>query len=259
MSADHRDPVPVPLTRRRLLTVGTVLPIVTVTGATATNAAVIRHEMPWQEGEAAAPLAATAPPATAGYTFFTPAEAAFIEAAVARLIPADALGPGALEAGVPTFIDRQLAGEYGLGTRWYMQGPWAEGEKTQGYQTRHTPATLYRAALRDIDAAVAQQGQAATFAKLPAAAQDDWLHRLEDGKVTLPSADAKTFFKLLLQNTQEGFWADPIYGGNRDMVGWKLIGFSGARYDQRPFVLKHGERYPLPPVGLMGRPEWNQG
>jgi gluconate 2-dehydrogenase gamma chain len=61
---------------------------------------------------------------------------------------------------------------------------------------------------------------------------------------------------LLLQNTQEGFFADPIYGGNRDMAGWKLVGFPGARYDYRDWVERHNEVYPLPPVSIMGRADW---
>ena len=80
---------------------------------------------------------------------------------------------------------------------------------------------------------------------------------LEKGEVRLESVNAKTFFDMLLQNTIEGFWSDPIYGGNRDMVGWKLIGFPGARYDYRDYVSKHGEVFPLPPVGIRGRPDWN--
>lgn len=240
---------PLRLTRRQLIAAAAATPL-------AGSAAVIQREMPWQEGAAARPLSATAAPVAGSYVFFNAAEAAFVEAAVARLIPADDLGPGALETDVPTFIDRQLADAYGRGERWYMQGPWGEGEATQGYQTRLTPAALYRAAIREIDQAVGQQTRAAGFAKLAGADQDAWLHRMEQGQLQLPTADAKTFFQLLLQNTQEGFWADPIYGGNRDMAGWKLIGFPGARYDHSPFVSKHGERYPLPPVGLKGRVEW---
>ena len=71
--------------------------------------------------------------------------------------------------------------------------------------------------------------------------------------------DAKAFFALLWQNTLEGFWSDPQYGGNLDMAGWKLIGFPGARYDQSAFVSEHGARYPLPPVALRGRVEWDRG
>jgi len=241
------------LRRRQLLGAGVALPL-----SAAAGAAVIQREMPWQEGTASVPAAANAKAASQPDAFLTAAEAEFVAAAVARLIPADDLGPGALEAGAVVFIDRQLAGEYGRASRWYMQGPWAKGEKTQGYQSRYTPAGLYRAAIREIDQAVAKEKRATTFAKLAAADQDRWLKDLEDGKPELPTADAKAFFKMLLQNTQEGFWSDPIYGGNRDMVGWKLIGFPGARYDHSDFVGRHGERYPLPPVGLKGRPEWGK-
>ena len=82
------------------------------------------------------------------------------------------------------------------------------------------------------------------------------MHRLESGDLKLATADTKAFFKLLWQNTLEGFWSDPIYGGNRDMAGWKLIGFPGARYDYTDYVSHHGEPFPLPPVGIKGRVEW---
>ncbi|HSC20558.1 gluconate 2-dehydrogenase subunit 3 family protein [Phenylobacterium sp.] len=233
------------LSRRGLLAAAAGLPVAP---------AAIRGGEPWREGAADAPTAASG----RGYSFFTAPEAAFIEAAVARLIPKDELGPGALEVGVVTFIDRQLAGEFGRGARWYMQGPWGAGEKTQGYQTRLTPAGVYRAAIGAIDAAVAHEGKAGSFARLALADQDDLLHRLEKGQLQLAGVDGVTFFDMLLQNTLEGFWSDPIYGGNRDMAGWKLIGFPGARYDQTPFVGQHGKPYPLPPVGLKGRPAWNR-
>ncbi|HSV02881.1 MAG TPA: gluconate 2-dehydrogenase subunit 3 family protein [Phenylobacterium sp.] len=233
------------LSRRRVIAAAAGIPLAP---------AAIRGETPWREGAADAPR----PASGGGYVFFTGAEAAFIEAVVARLIPKDELGPGALEAGVAIFIDRQLAGEFGRAERWYMQGPWGAGTSTQGYQTRLTPAAVYRAAIRAIDAAVGHEGKAASFARLAVADQDAFLHRLEKGQVQLSRVDGVTFFDMLLQNTMEGFWSDPIYGGNRDMVGWKLIGFPGARYDQTPFVSQHGKPYPLPPVGLKGRPAWNR-
>ncbi|HEY9026072.1 MAG TPA: gluconate 2-dehydrogenase subunit 3 family protein, partial [Burkholderiaceae bacterium] len=224
--------------------------------ATAAAAAALGgRDVPFTEGRANAPAGVDN---LSGWTWFTEAEAAFVGAAVGRLIPADDLGPGAVEAGVPTFIDRQLAGPYGRGERWYMQGPWGPGTSTQGWQTRLTPAGMYRAAIKSIDAAVAHEGKAATFAKLAAADQDAFLMKLESGEAKLEGVDAKEFFKQLLQNTLEGFWSDPIYGGNRDLVGWKLIGFPGARYDHSEFVARHGEKYPLPPVGLAGRVEWTR-
>jgi gluconate 2-dehydrogenase gamma chain len=238
------------VSRRRLLTAGAAITAVPVAAAAA---ALGGADVPFKEGQANAPAAIDDLP---GWTWFTDAEAAFITAATARLIPADDLGPGAVEAGVPAFLDRQLAGPYGRGERWYMQGPWSPGLPTQGYQTRLTPAGMYRAAIKAIDAAVVRESRAGSFAKLAAADQDTFLQRLDEGDVGLDGADGKAFFAQLLQNTLEGFWSDPIYGGNRDMVGWKLIGFPGARYDNTEFVAKHGEKYPLPPVGIKGRVEW---
>ena len=79
---------------------------------------------------------------------------------------------------------------------------------------------------------------------------------MQSGTVKLENVSGRGFFELLLQNTQEGFFADPVYGGNRDMAGWKMIGFPGTRYDYRDWVERHNEKYPLPPVGITGRTEW---
>ncbi len=237
------------LSRRSLFGVAAaVLPL------SSAEAVDIKGDMPWREGEAARPLP---PDPRQTYLWFDAKEAAFIEAATARLIPKDDLGGGALEANVPAFIDRQLAGEYGHGTRWYMQGPWAEPLKTQGYQTRFTPAQLYRAAIHAIDAAVSREHAGVAFANLRPDDQDTLLQRLESGEAKLDGVESKTFFALLLQNTMEGFFCDPIHGGNKDMIGWRLIGFPGARYDQTAYVTQHGKPYPLPPVGLTGRPGWS--
>jgi len=196
---------------------------------------------------------ADAPQPSAPRVYLNEAEFAFVEAAVARLIPNDALGPGAKEAGVAEFIDHQLAGPYGRAETWYMQGPWKKGSDTQGYQLKLTPAALYRSAIADIDAHVHETSQGKAFVDLDAASQDALLHELEDGKVELAHAPAKTFFKILLQNTTEGFLADPMYHGNRDFIGWKLIGFPGPRYNYVAEIEQHGKRYGQPTVGLLGR------
>ena len=190
------------------------------------------------------------------YLFFTRDEAAFIEAATERLIPRDDLGPGAKDCGVPLFIDHQLAGAFGRAQGWYMHGPWKKGDTTQGFQSRHAPSDLYRAAIRAIDAHAAKQAGGKPFAALSAEDQDALLQKLEDGKIELDGADAKTFFQMLLMNTKEGMFSDPIYGGNRNMAGWKMIGFPGARYNYRDWVGKHGQHYTEPPVGITGRPAW---
>src|SRR5580698_11628736 len=125
----------------------------------------IRGAVPWKEGTADAPPGASG----TGYVFFTTAEAAFIEAAVGRLIPNDPVGPGGVEANVPFFLDRQLAGPFGRGEHYYLGGPWPKGTPEQGYQSRYNPAQLYRAAIAAIDAYVVANLGVPTFAKLAAA------------------------------------------------------------------------------------------
>lgn len=195
----------------------------------------------------------TAPAATTAPLYLTQPEIAFVDAAVERLIPADTLGPGAKEAGVTTFIDRQLAGGYGRAETWYMQGPWTAGTKEQGYQLKLTPAQLYRTAIREIDDYCRRTYGNKPLAELDAATRDKVLHGLEQGEIKLADAPAKDFFEMLLQNTVEGFLADPMYGGNRDFAGWKLIGFPGPRYNYVEEIEQYGKRYAMATVGILGR------
>jgi len=211
--------------------------------------------VPWQEGTADAPPGATG----TDFVFFTADERAFIEAVVARVIPNDSVGPGALEANVPFFIDRQLAGAFGQGQHYYLGGPWPKGTPEQGYQSRFSPAELYRAAIPAIERYVAATFSGAAFGQLATADQDKVLKGLESGSVNLDGGvDSKTFFAMLLQNTKEGYFSDPIYGGNKDMAAWKMIGFPGAHYDYKEWVSRHGEPVPYPPVGFKGRPGWTE-
>jgi len=242
------------VTRRLALAWGTAFSAFTAMLPSRSLAETIRRRLPFAAGATDRPDRIDERP---GYVFFTPAEAAFIEAAVARLIPNDATGPGAVEAGVPRFIDRQLAGPYGAGDHFYLQPPFLKGDATQGWQMQ-APAKVYRAAIAAIDRWTGTTHGVA-FAALDPAAQDKALKALEAGDGTLSGGpDAKAFFALLLQNTIEGYFADPIYGGNRDMAAWRMIGFPGARYNLRDYVLRYGEPYPLPPVSLTGRPEWRR-
>jgi gluconate 2-dehydrogenase gamma chain len=214
-----------------------------------------RGSVPWQEGTADAPPEASG----SGYVFFTAEEAAFIETAVARLIPNDEVGPGAVEANVPFFLDRQLAGPFGRGDHYFLGGPWPKGTPEQGYQSRYSPAQFYRAAMVAIDAYARANLGAASFAKLAVADQDKALKALESGTIALEGGvDSKSFFAMLLQNTKEGYFSDPIYGGNKDMAAWKMIGFPGAHYDYKEWVTRHGERVPYPTVGFKGRPGWRK-
>ncbi|MDQ3396468.1 MAG: gluconate 2-dehydrogenase subunit 3 family protein [Deinococcota bacterium] len=186
-------------------------------------------------------------------TFFNPHEAAFIESAVARFIPADDLGPGALEAGVPYFIDQQLQGSFGLGAKWYLQGPWDEGTQEQGYQLPLSPQALYRIGIPAVEMHC-EEAYGAVFTELSEAQQDEVLSALEDSAVELDNVPGRlldTFFEMLRENTVEGFFADPAYGGNRDKAGWHLVGYPGVAAAYRGVIEDYYDRpYQVQPVGI---------
>jgi gluconate 2-dehydrogenase gamma chain len=193
------------------------------------------------------------------YTFFTDAESAFIEAAVARLIPADDLGPGALQADVSYFIDQQLAGDYGAGARFYAQGPFGATTGLQGYQLPLAPRELYRAGIAAADQyCVEKYGK--RFADLAGAKQDEMLKGLSEmaGDKDLKEVPGATFFGHLLGDTKDGFFSDPAYGGNKDMIGWKLIGFPGvpAVYAS---AIGENKPYSVQPVDMQGARQASAG
>jgi gluconate 2-dehydrogenase gamma chain len=188
---------------------------------------------------------AAAAPATT-YVFFNSEEAAFIEAAVARLIPADDQSPGALEGGASNYMDRQLAGAWGAGERLYRSGPWQPGTPSQGYQLPYTPGELFHTAL----AAISKELVDTPFAAMRPADQDSYLKRLEAGGHDLGGVPSEVFFAQLWECTLEGFFSDPVYGGNQNMIGWKLIGFPGAYASYYDLVDKHGIKFEREPTSL---------
>jgi gluconate 2-dehydrogenase gamma chain len=193
--------------------------------------------------------AATTPSAAPAYTFLNPQEARFVEAAVARLIPLDERGPGAIEAGVPNFIDKQLGGAWGAGERLYRAGPWKEGTPSQGYQLPFTPSELFRNALRAVDADLRTNRKKA-FDELTPAEQDAYLTGLQNGGQDLNGVPSKVFFESLLAMTIEGYFSDPVYGGNHDMASWRMIGFPGAYAGYYHLVDQHGVLFDREPMSL---------
>jgi gluconate 2-dehydrogenase gamma chain len=180
----------------------------------------------------------------------TQPEVKFLDAAVDCLIPADESGAGAREAGVTVFVDRQLATGWGSHGRHYRQGPWHEGTPQQGYQMPLTPREIYREGIREIDDHC-QQRFDAPFCFVERPRQEEILRQLEAGSIHLDSVPAEVFFELLWANTQEGFFSDPMYGGNRDKIGWKLIGFPGipaAAYTGH--LQRHNVPYRVHPVSI---------
>ena len=193
-------------------------------------------------------------PHAAEWMFFTPAEAETIEAVADRFIPPDETTAGGKDAGCAVFVDRQLAGPYGSRRELYVSPPFLKGQKNQGPQGQDGPAAIYRKALAARDA-YARRHKGGIFAKLSPNNQDEILKPLERGDVKLEGVDGQSFFETLLKAIREGFFADPIYGGNRDMCAWKMIGFPGARNDYRDCIGRHNQQFPLGPVSIMGAPD----
>jgi len=184
------------------------------------------------------------------YGYLTQPEVRFLDAAVERLIPTDDLGPGAKDAGVTCFIDRQLCSSWGSHGRMYRSGPWLEGTPEQGFQSRLTPQEIYRIGIQEINADCRGKYER-PFDQLQPERRDEVLKALEKGEVELPSLSSKLFFDLLWRNTEEGFFADPLYGGNRGKAGWKLVGFPGVPSGAYKEHLGNPELYRAEPVSIL--------
>lgn len=213
--------------------------------------AIIQGRLPWLPERTAPPQ----PINPVGWLYFTDEEATAVEALVDRLIPPDPETPGGKDAGCAVFIDRQLAGPYGHFEGLYTSGPFHDGTEQQGPQSPVNPAQHYRQALAALDKHCRNAYGGLAFTALSNEKKDAVIAGLEDGKVDLGDKPG-SFFKQLLKDTQQGFFADPLYGGNKDMAAWKMIGFPGARYDYRDWVERHNQRFPLPPVGIADHPNW---
>jgi gluconate 2-dehydrogenase gamma chain len=237
--------------RRRELLAGTALLLFS---ATTVRAATISGQMPWM------PNAGNPPPRIkmGPWEFFTGEEGRAMEALADRIIPPDPETPGGKDSGCAVFVDRQLAGPYGKQEGLYVRPPFQAGTKSQGHQSEKGPAQEYREGLAALDRACRARHDGKPFADLPDDVKDAILKALESGELTLDGIDGKSFFQQVIKDVQTGFLADPIYGGNRDMVGWKMIGYPGARYNYLDWVNRHNERFNLPPVSIAGNAQWTR-
>jgi gluconate 2-dehydrogenase gamma chain len=134
----------------------------------------------------------------------TATQADLLEAIVARLIPTDANGPGATEARAAHYIDRALGGALASSHQTYTSG------------------------LAALDA-YSRSSRGKPFTELPATDQDSVLIEVEKGTATGFTGSSAAFFNLVLSHTHQGTFGDPYYGGNKDFVGWDLIGYPGIR------------------------------
>jgi gluconate 2-dehydrogenase gamma chain len=169
----------------------------------------------------------TPAPQAIGYEFLNLDEAAFVEALVDHMIPADEISPKGTDLGVNIYIDRALAGSWGKGDRLYMQGPWKQGAPSQGYQLPLTPAQLYRAGIEATNAHC-RKAYNRTFDRIEPAQREEVLAGLSTGKIKFDSGlPVRAFWTTLYQTVIEGMYSDPIYGGNRNKASWKMLGFPG--------------------------------
>jgi gluconate 2-dehydrogenase gamma chain len=178
------------------------------------------------------PAAAAPEAAPPTLQFFTHWEFDYVTAMAETIWPTDQLGAGAREAGVGYYIDGQLAGSWGQGHRFYLTGPFfAPADTGHGWQIPMTPADVYRAFLPGYDDYV-RQAFGNPYTLLTADQQTAAMTALQTGKATVPiggttSFASSDFYSMFRQNVLEGMLADPAYGGNKNMVGWKQIGYPG--------------------------------
>jgi len=201
-------------------------------------------------GEAADSPKDAPPPAL---KFLSKWEFDLITAMADTIWPTDDLGPGARTAGVGYYIDGQLSGAWGQGHRMYLNGPFFTPADTgHGWQIPMNPSQVYRAFLPGFDQYV-RTTYGNVYQNLTAAQQTQALTDLQTNRAVILLAGsnlfrAGDFFGMFRQNVLEGMLSDPAYGGNKNMVGWKWIGYPGdpmRRGDNYyKYIFKHGAKYP---------------
>jgi gluconate 2-dehydrogenase gamma chain len=209
--------------------------------------------LPAQAETSLAPAPAAANPAGAepeALLLLTATEAAFVSAAVDAFIPADELSPSGSDCGLVIYIDRQLASEWGGGSKMYRGGPFHKGKPEQGYQLALTPRQFFQAGIAEANV-WSHKTYGKEFDRLAPADRDAALKAMEEGKAAFGGVSSRAFFNMLLSLAMDGFFADPAYGGNRNAASWKMLGFPGlpATYADK-FEEYRNKRYIAPPRSM---------
>jgi gluconate 2-dehydrogenase gamma chain len=214
---------------RRAFLIGTAVGASAVAGAgLVPNALAQTHEQN-QPADAPSTTAQAAHPGGHG-AFLNDENAATVAAFAERIMPGAPGKPGARDAGVLNYIDLALAGAYADQQDFYRRGLAALDAHCR--TTYNTP-----------------------FVQLTPAQQDEVITALEGGKATAftwPTAQA--FFNTVRTHTMEGMFADPVYGGNKDFAGWRLVSFPGAQPLFSPEDLKSRDAFTRAPfIGLQAQ------
>jgi gluconate 2-dehydrogenase gamma chain len=202
---------------------------------------------------AQAQTAVAATPANAEpepYLVLTATEADFLAATADAMIPADELSPSGSDCGIVTFIDRQLASAWGGGAKMYRGGPFLKGKPEQGYQLALTPLEFFQVGIAATNA-WSRKTHGKDFDRLAPADRVAAMKAMEEGKAEFGGFSSRAFFGQLLTITMQGFFSDPVYGGNRDKASWKMLGFPGlpATYADKVDAYRD-KRYVAPPQSI---------
>lgn len=219
------------------------------------------------------PLAPNTPPNASMLRTFSVHEARTVEAITARILPGTPDDPGAREAGVTTYIDNMLAYQEGYNESTYRQPPfaqlydgdtpldtdetyqtvWVAADEIEryGYQSILSPREVYRLGVSALDA-YARSKHDALFISLTEEQQDGIVEDMVNGNATVgfEQFSSQSFFSVLRRHTAEGMFSDPAYGGNRNMVGWQLIGYPGAQRAYTESDIRTESDMPRPPQAL---------
>lgn len=240
----------------------------------------VAPRVPMAQQYPAVPYPPDGPPAPGLLQVFTPHEAQVVEALTARILPGTPDDPGAREAGVVYYIDNMLAYQDGLPEPVYRQPPfadtytgdqppesdyqviWVPEEEIEryGYQSILTPRDVFRIGIAAVDR-YAQETFGQPFLELSEERQDEIITALADNEATgFEPLTPESFFHALRRYTCEGMFSDPVYGGNRNMVGWRLIGYPGAQRAYTPIEIQvEGSGLTREIWGLADMPHFNPG
>jgi gluconate 2-dehydrogenase gamma chain len=222
----------------------------TAVAAGLTQPAAAAPQAPAAAAAAAATAASPPQPDPQPLLILNETEHAFVVAAVDTLIPADELSPSGSDCGCAVYIDRQLASAWGGGAKSYRSGPFFKGKPEQGYQLGLTPAEFFSAGI-----AAANDWSRKTYGHdfdgLASDKRAEALKEMQEGKAEFVNFSSKAFFGRLLTLTMEGFFGDPIYGGNRNKVSWKMLGFPGLPATYANVIDEYRDkRYVLEPQSI---------
>ena len=216
------------------------------------RAPTISGQLPW------APNAGNPPtPVKPGpWLFFTGAEGRAMEAIADRIIPPNPETQAARMRVAPFLSTGSWLGRTAGRDELHLRPsvPTRREEPRPAVRSRSQPRTT-ASALAALDNACKSKYAGKTFAEFPTDDKDTVL-RTRKRRTQARRVDGKAFFEQVVKDVQMGFFADPIYGGNRDMVAWKMIGYPGARYNYLDWVSRHNERFPLPPVSIPVARDW---